>query len=547
MKSPIQMKKTLVAMLLILNSSLLFSQERIRINNTDIKEVKIYQNGALVTRTGKAMVSTGNQEVVFDGLSPYINPQSITVKGLGDATILSVNYQQNYLTANRKTKEQQSLEEQRDSVQYKLSQVNNKIAVLNETVTVLQANKSIGGNNNGVMADELEPVVEYFTKKMMALKDDILDNSLRQKKLQEQISKIDNQLNEINNRNNQPEGNIIVTVDGKSKTQATFEFSYLIESNVNWQPFYDLRVKDVKSPVEIVFKAKVNQTTGEDWKNVALTLNTGNPSQSGDKPILYPWVVGFLQPIVDVRGSRSGATDYYIDGIRMRPAAPTMMESTNAEQKVMMWDMATVTQNQLNVAYEIPGHYSILNGSSETQVEIQHYTTNANYEYVAVPKIDNDAFLTAQITEWENLNLSPGQANVYFDGAYVGQSFINPVETNDTLTLSLGRDQRITFKREKVKELTSSKLFGSNKEKSFAYELTVRNTKKEPITIIVEDQVPLSQEKDIEIKVSELSGGIQFTGSGIVKWKITLQPGESTKKTLSYSIKYPKDKQLSGL
>ncbi len=101
--------------------------------------------------------------------------------------------------------------------------------------------------------------------------------------------------------------------------------------------------------------------------------------------------------------------------------------------------------------------------------------------------------------------------------------------------------------REKVKELTSSKLFGGSKEKSFAYELTVRNTKKEPITIIVEDQVPLSQEKDIEIKVSELSGGIQFTGSGIVKWKITLQPGESTKKTLSYSIKYPKDKQLSGL
>jgi uncharacterized protein (TIGR02231 family) len=545
MKSPIQMKKTLVAMLLILNSSLLFSQERIRINNTEIKEVKIYQNGALVTRTGKALVSTGNQEVVFDGLSPYINPQSITVKGLGDATILSVNYQQNYLTANRKTKEQLTLEDQRDSVQYKLSLVNNRIAVLNETVSVLQANKSIGGNNNGVMADELEPVVEYFAKKMTSLKDEILDNSIRQKKLQEQISKIDNQLNEINVRNNQPEGNIIVTVDGKSKSQATFEFSYLIESNVNWQPFYDLRVKDVKSPVEIVFKAKVNQSTGEDWKNVALTLNTGNPSQSGDKPVLYPWVVGFLQPITQIRGAR-------IDGYAtnaMAGGAPAMMmeKDANAEQKVMMWDMATVTQNQLNVAYEIPGHYTLLNGSNETQVEIQHYTTNANYEYVAVPKIDNDAFLTAQITEWENLNLSPGQANVYFDGAYVGQSYINPAETNDTLTLSLGRDQRITFKREKVKELTSSKLFGSNKEKSFAYELTIRNTKKEPITIIVEDQVPLSQEKDIEIKVTELSGGIQFTGSGIVKWKITLQPGESTKKTLSYSIKYPKDKQLSGL
>ncbi len=544
MNSPIQMKKTLLFMLLILNSSLLFSQERIRINNTDIKEVKIYQNGALVTRTGKAVVNLGNQEVIFDGLSPYINPQSITVKGLGDATILSVNYKQNYLTANRKTKEQLNLEEQHDTVQYKLSLVNNKIAVLNETVSFLQANKSIGGNNTGVISDELEPIVEYFSKKLLAIKDDILDNSLQQKKLQEQLSKIDNQINEINVRNNQPEGNIIVTVDGKSKSLVNFEFSYLIESNVSWQPFYDLRVKDVKSPVEIIFKAKVNQSTGEDWKNVALSLTTGNPSQSGNKPELYPWVVGFSQPNVQMRGLR---VDGYSNAMTAGAPAMMMEKEANVSQNVMKWDNATISQNQLNIAYEIPGHYNISSGSLETQVEIQHYTTDANYEYIAVPKMDNDAFLTAQITGWENLNLAPGQANIYFDGAYVGQSYINPEETNDTLTLSLGRDQRINFNREKVKELTSSKLFGGNKERSFAYELTVRNTKKEPITIVIEDQVPVSQEKDIEIKIIELSGGIQLTSSGIVKWKITLQVGESIKKTLSYSIKYPKDKQLSGM
>ena len=530
MNSPIQMKKTLLFMLLILNSSLLFSQERIRINNTDIKEVKIYQNGALVTRTGKAVVNLGNQEVIFDGLSPYINPQSITVKGLGDATILSVNYKQNYLTANRKTKEQLNLEEQHDTVQYKLSLVNNKIAVLNETVSFLQANKSIGGNNTGVISDELEPIVEYFSKKLLAIKDDILDNSLQQKKLQEQLSKIDNQINEINVRNNQPEGNIIVTVDGKSKSLVNFEFSYLIESNVSWQPFYDLRVKDVKSPVEIIFKAKVNQSTGEDWKNVALSLTTGNPSQSGNKPELYPWVVGFSQPNVQMRGLR---VDGYSNAMTAGAPAMMMEKEANVSQNVMKWDNATISQNQLNIAYEIPGHYNISSGSLETQVEIQHYTTDANYEYIAVPKMDNDAFLTAQITGWENLNLAPGQANIYFDGAYVGQSYINPEETNDTLTLSLGRDQRINFNREKVKELTSSKLFGGNKERSFAYELTVRNTKKEPITIVIEDQVPVSQEKDIEIKIIELSGGIQLTSSGIVKWKITLQVGESIKKTLS--------------
>ena len=178
---------------------------------------------------------------------------------------------------------------------------------------------------------------------------------------------------------------------------------------------------------------------------------------------------------------------------------------------------------------------------------IQTFSLPAVYEYVSLPKLDADAFLTARIAGWEDLSLTPGSANIYFDGAYVGESYINPFETGDTLTLSLGRDKKIVVKREKLKEFSSTKLFGGNKERTFTFEISVRNTKKEALTIVLLDQVPLSQDKEIEVKVLELSEGIKDDETGKVAWNLALQPNETKKVRLSYSVKYPKNKSVAGL
>ncbi|MBK7885746.1 MAG: DUF4139 domain-containing protein [Bacteroidetes bacterium] len=147
--------------------------------------------------------------------------------------------------------------------------------------------------------------------------------------------------------------------------------------------------------------------------------------------------------------------------------------------------------------------------------------------------MDADAFLTARITGWEELSLTAGGANIYFDGAYVGESFVNPAETNDTLEISLGRDKRIVVKREKLKDLSGSKLFGGNKERSLSYDISIKNGKKEAISILLYDQIPLTMQKDIEVKVEELSGGEHNTETGEVKWKLQIPAGETAKKRLS--------------
>jgi uncharacterized protein (TIGR02231 family) len=206
-----------------------------------------------------------------------------------------------------------------------------------------------------------------------------------------------------------------------------------------------------------------------------------------------------------------------------------------------------VSEQQLGTEFTVSVPYTITSDNQEHQVDLQSYDLTAFQEYFAAPKLDRDAFLTAGITGWSQLSIMPGQANVYFDNAYVGESYINPAETGDTLYVSLGRDKRIIIKRDKLKELSSTKFFGGNREKAVAYEITVRNTRKESVKLTIEDQLPVSQDKDIEVTAGELSGAERDETTGKLRLTMTLSPEETKKIRFSFNVKYPKDKQVIGL
>ncbi|MBL7749651.1 MAG: mucoidy inhibitor MuiA family protein, partial [Chitinophagaceae bacterium] len=355
------------------------AQDPVWVGNSEIKEVKIYQNGAMVSRTAKATLNPGIQEVVFDALSPYINPQSINLKGTGDATILSVSFQQNYLAEKKKPKEVMNLETELDSLTIRLQQIKNRMFVLTETQSLLQANKAIGGANSGVLSDELEPMADYFMKKLSELKEDQLEAQLKEKKLNEQIQRIQQQLNVLRQKQQQPTGNIIVKVDARSRTMSSFEFNYVIHTNVTWYAFYDLKVKDVNSPVELVYKAKVNQSCGEDWNQVRISLSTGNPALGSERPKLHPWYLNFYQP--------RPLAEYAVMSKRME-AAPSMAESAGA-MKGMDMDSAEMrnvavlmNENQLSATFDILQPYSIPSDGQDYQVEIQKFSLKSEYNYV---------------------------------------------------------------------------------------------------------------------------------------------------------------------
>jgi uncharacterized protein (TIGR02231 family) len=171
----------------------------------------------------------------------------------------------------------------------------------------------------------------------------------------------------------------------------------------------------------------------------------------------------------------------------------------------------------------------------------------ADYIYSVAPKLDRDAFLIARATGWEEFSLLPGEANIFFEGTFVGKSHIDPNNIKDTLSLSLGRDKRIVVKREKLKDFSSKKLIGTNQRAAYAYEISIRNTKTEPVRIIVEDQIPVSQNSQIEVAVADTGLAKYNANTGKLTWEMNLQPTETKKVVYKFDVKYPKDKTIAGL
>ncbi len=201
-------------------------------------------------------------------------------------------------------------------------------------------------------------------------------------------------------------------------------------------------------------------------------------------------------------------------------------------------------ENQTTIDFEIKTPYTIKSDNKSYSVDIDAYNLSAFYQYYCVPKIDKDAFLIANITNWEKYNLLEGEANIFFEGTYIGKTLLDVRYASDTLQISLGRDKNVNVKREKVNEFISKKFIGSKKEESRGWDISVKNNKSQRINMLIYDQVPVSTLEEIKIEVSEISGAKQDSESGEIKWEFTIDPNESKRFSLKYLVKYPKNRNL---
>ncbi len=208
-------------------------------------------------------------------------------------------------------------------------------------------------------------------------------------------------------------------------------------------------------------------------------------------------------------------------------------------------DYVSVASTALDLTYNLDVAYDIPTNGKEQTATLQTTAVKAFYQHYAVPKLDKDAYLIAEIPHWDKLNLLPGEASIMLEDTYVGKSFIDPASTSDTLNLTLGRDPRVAIKRSKTVDYSSVKFLGSNKLQKFTYEIVVKNNKTDTANILLKDQFPLSTNKDIEVTLDDKGGAEVNNELGILNFKLTLAPGESKKLQFTYSIKYPKDKTLN--
>ena len=547
------MIKKQATLLLLLVTTFVLAQKPI-FTTAKVQSATVYFNAAELSQTATATLPAGASEIVIKNVAVNLNENSVQIGAPSGVTVLSVQFTNNYISEYETDSKSPALKIVRDSivlVQKEIQKVNNTINSENKTIQLLDKNQQISGVNSGLNVTELMKMVDYYKNKQMEIANNINTLSEKQQKLNETLRKLNNKLELNSNKEDKTSsGKLILQVMNQNAGVIPFDISYLT-NNATWTPFYDLRAESVTAPINMMYKAQVVQNTGIDWKKVKLTLSSGLPNQNNQAPILSSWFLAnqtYLEEVV-VSGYASRSKRNQIQGSVAKISKEQLSESIDMPSPVLekssVSNYTTVAENQLNVSFDIDIPYDILSNGKIHSVSLKEIKLPATYKYYAVPRVENEAFLLAEIADYSKYNLLRGEANIIFEGMYVGKTFIEPNQTSDTLNLSMGRDKKVSIKREKVADKSGTKFLSAKKEQTFTFDITVRNNKKEAVELLLKDQYPLSTNKEIEVELLQSDGAKVNTETGILTWQLQLKSNENKKFRISYKVRYPKDQNLN--
>ncbi len=536
---------------------------------SSLSDVTIYAQGAQLHHKANFNYKVGVTEIIVEGISPYIDAKSIQVKATGAVVILDSKYTLYYPQAVQVTEDGIPLKIKKDinllkdslrSIGYEIQEIEDELSVLNATKSIIISNgvmRSQGKVNDSL--NLLKSAVDYYTLKLTELNKKILSLNKRKQEKQEKKSQMDLRMYNLENfqnqsrpaqPNNSPIPRIVVTIQAKEVGTGKLSLSY-VASNAGWTPLYDLRSDATTGKLSLTYKAQVYQNTGLDWNDVKISISTNNPKANKTKPELNPWYIDYTSYRAEQKDKKRN-----LDYLTQPSAVPNAVfnsgfsfsqtiNNLNEDIQGLTSDQFTTVVHQLIAAeFKIDLPYTIKSNNDQHMVLIKQAELATSFKYFAVPKMDAGVYLVAQMTKLDELQLVPAKANIFFDGTYIGETFIDPTQMDDTLNLSLGKDPNIVVKRTLVKKDCKDKIISDRIERVFAYSIEAKNNKSSTIELIIQDQLPLTTNGDINIEAMELSKGELDARTGTIEWKMTLKPKDSKLLDYKFKVKHNKDKQI---
>lgn len=585
--------------------------ENQKIIGSTLNDATVFFQGAELTHSATSALTKGDNEIWIEGLSPNIDKNSLKIKASNGAVVSSFEFSVDYLSSNKGINPTtKKLQDSIDIYSKKLALLETDIKVNAELTDILKksTDKNISGSEKGLGIEELIKTMDYYKQKSAELQNTQRDNNSAKTKILANIAKLESQLRQESLKNSKTSGILKLNLASPATTSTNLTISYYTTS-ANWVPYYDINITGTDKPIKIVAKAKVRQITGLDWNKVKLTLSSATPSNGKIAPLFSVWflqqayanrpssslLAGAMRqnaysyasseyskkmsPEKDivselsVMPAQSISPIYIVDGTPVdvdyyNSIDQNMIKNTafiNGDQAVMnygsgaedgayiislkdkMDDYISVSDNELNMTFDIDLPYNIPGNGKEQSIELQTKETLAEYKYYCAPRLDVETYLLAEISNWQKLGLLSGKANITYDGTYVGESFIDASSTQSKLPLTLGTDKRVVVKREKLNDYSSTKFLGSDTKQIFTYKLTVKNNQNKAIRMVLKDQYPRSKEKSIEVEL--LKDTTPWTALkeelGVVTWEEDFNPGETKEYIISYSVKYPKGSNLN--
>lgn len=510
-----------------------------------IKSATVYLQGANITRASHLSLAKGEHDLVFKGISTGIERNSIQVQAGERITLLGISHDVHFKEDKDTPVKIQALKDSLEvlTVQ-KLSEQNGRYAYQEELNMILK-NQAIKGQQT-LNIDDIREFSALYRMLIPEIKSKILISDLLIKELDIKIRKVNDELRKFQSQVKERESVITVKIEVHEAHKGVINLSYYTR-HAYWKPEYDIRAKSIGEDINLTYKANVVQMTGYDWNEVELELSSGNPSLKGNVYDLSTWWLDYYwqNNRSDNEVKKEG---YLMDMVVLEErnvfAAQDEKPRAQGNNKSKSFSRVRETESGTNHNFKITRKYSIPSQQKATSVEIKRTNISTEYKYKSVPKKDQDAFLMARLTDWNKLNLLPGNSSIYFEGNYVSKSFIDPYGAEDTLSISLGRDKNIRITRERVKDETQNVFASSSKKRRIEWKTSVKNNKSEAVTIVVQDQIPVSKRKELMVELENFSNAEYDEKTGVLTWEISLEANASIDLKFAYTVKYPKGQKV---
>lgn len=519
--------------------------------------VTVYPDRALTSRSVSLDLKPGSYLVAFENLPTLIQDDSVRVAGNGSAgaTIAGLEVKRAFLaqSGEKRVKELddeiRALERRSGALDAKKAGYSSQKAFL-DSIRVAWGDRiskelAIGRPTSAELLDASSFVGAGVTR----IEEQSRDIEAEKRNIKEKIDALRRQRDESAGSHRKETKTVEVMVDVTREGGLMLDLAAVI-AQAGWVPSYDVRLGADAKTAELTFRAMVRQQTGEDWNNVDLTLSTARPSAGGAPPELNPWRISFYRPPPPM-----AAPVMYAPAPAMAKKA---MMGGRARQDVIMaeeasapepaaFETAEISGEQSSVAFHIPRPLDIPSDGTQHGSVVAIEKLPVAMEFMAIPKLSPFVFLKSEIVNRASYPLLPGKVNTFIGNAFTGSSQLKKVAAGEKFDLFFGADDQVTVKREEIKQHKEAGVFGKNRA-SYRYRIELANFRKEPLTVILRDQLPLAGDEEIKVSLDDPSiKPEEVKGDGTINWKIPLLQGEKKELTFGILVEYPKDREITGL
>ncbi|MBD2440744.1 mucoidy inhibitor MuiA family protein [Nostoc sp. FACHB-110] len=524
---------------------------------TQVVTVTVYTDQALVTRRGVVAVTGAERELVINSLPVTLETNSVRVGGQGTVGVrlLGVSSDRIYTTepvaerVAQLTRQIQQIEAEKRNLQAQIDAL------------ALQA-KFI----EGLREKTEEPFAQSLSRKNLSLSEtlDFLnflgsqyseyaiasgDCHSQQQELDKQLQALRATLHNIQTPHPKESFSLVVGVEVAGAGEFELEVSYIV-NRASWMPLYDLRVDSASQTVHLSYLAEVTQNTGEDWQDVALTLSTAKPGLGTLPPQLEPWYIDSLRS----RSLQRVLPRPSLPSIAAVPAAADAFFSQNeedlADDALILAENvgATVSKQGSLVTFKLNSGGNIPSDGAPHKTTIFHDDYTCNFDYVVMPRLVSFAYLQAHVkNSSDGATLLPGKANIFRDDIFVGTTRLENIAPGQEFILNLGIDEGLKIERSLVERQVDKKVIVNQRRTTYAYRLLITNLLNHEINLKITDQLPVSRNEQIKVRLTRIQPQIQLGEMGTLEWQLSVSPQERREIYYQFTLEHPPDLTVVGL